>query len=510
MKKTVWLALILMLLCVFALSACDNADTPPNNDNGQQTTDENGDNNSPENPTVCQHTFGEWDIVKQATCKEEGKRTRTCNKCSETEEESIQKSETHTAVIDEAVPATCKDTGLTEGSHCSVCNEVLVAQTVAPKTEDHTPVIDAAVPATCKDTGLTEGSHCALCEKVIVAQVTIPKTDTHSYVNGACSVCKQKESVSEVANTIGSESGLSFYTAQGDWIYFAPSATQLSKYKKNTNSVTSVYKVSSGRIHSINVVGNWIYFCVEGSNVSSSYIAKVGTDGTGFEKIVSSVNVGEMLVVKDTIYFTSIKSPYTNYAKDCAPLYSISVSGGLTKQLHDGYVSNLVADETYLYFLHTLESGDSSIYRIKHSGQKEDVIYSNANINSFVLANSKLYFIKIDAYSEACTMASISVKGGSYTTYGKTPYYCDWIYVNGNNLYYYGSPYSANEFVEVAGIIEYNMSTKKYTVLKEDYDNLMGYFAGGNMIVESYNDVSLSSISLYNFSTKTWKTVSIK
>lgn len=133
MKKTLWFALILMLLCVFALSACDNADTPPNNDNGRQTTDENGGNNSPENPTVCQHTFGEWDTVKQATCKEEGKRTRTCNKCSETEEESIQKSETHTTVIDEAVPATCKDTGLTEGSHCSVCNKVLVEQETVSK-----------------------------------------------------------------------------------------------------------------------------------------------------------------------------------------------------------------------------------------------------------------------------------------------------------------------------------------------------------------------------------------
>ena len=187
MKKTVWLALILMLLCVFALSACDNSNTPPNNDNGRQPTDENGDNNSPENPTVCQHTFGEWDTVKQATCKEEGKRTRTCNKCSETEEESIQKSETHTTVIDEAVPATCKNTGLTEGSHCSVCNEVLVAQTVVSKTEDHSPVTDAAVAATCKDTGLTEGSHCSVCNKVLVEQTVVPKSEDHSYINGYCS-----------------------------------------------------------------------------------------------------------------------------------------------------------------------------------------------------------------------------------------------------------------------------------------------------------------------------------
>ena len=190
MKKTVWLTLILMLLCVFALSACDTADTPPNN--GQQTTDGKDDNHSSDTPTVCQHTFGDWTTVKQATCKEEGTLARTCSKCSETEEESIQKSETHTPVTDAAIPATCKDTGLTEGSHCSVCNKVFVEQTTVPKTEDHTPVADAAVPATCKDTGLTEGSHCFVCNKVFVAQTVVPKTEDHTPITDAAvpATCK--------------------------------------------------------------------------------------------------------------------------------------------------------------------------------------------------------------------------------------------------------------------------------------------------------------------------------
>lgn len=38
----------------------------------------------------------------------------------------------------------------------------------------HTPVIDPAVAPTCTKTGLSEGSHCTVCGTVIVAQKTIP------------------------------------------------------------------------------------------------------------------------------------------------------------------------------------------------------------------------------------------------------------------------------------------------------------------------------------------------
>ena len=46
----------------------------------------------------------------------------------------------------------------------------------------HTEVIDTAVPATPHSTGLTEGSHCSICGKVILKQKIIPK-DTSSLVN---------------------------------------------------------------------------------------------------------------------------------------------------------------------------------------------------------------------------------------------------------------------------------------------------------------------------------------
>ena len=102
----------------------------------------------------------------------------------------------HTVVVDEAVEPTCTETGLKEGSHCSVCGTVLVAQEVIPAT-GHTVVTDEEKAPTCTETGLTEGSHCSVCNEVLVSQEVIPATG-HTYDavttgNNVCTVCHQHE-----------------------------------------------------------------------------------------------------------------------------------------------------------------------------------------------------------------------------------------------------------------------------------------------------------------------------
>ena len=78
----------------------------------------------------------------------------------------------HSEVVDAAVAPTCTATGRTAGKHCKVCNTVLVAQTTVP-AKGHTEVVDAAVAPTCTKTGLTAGKHCAVCKTVLVAQTTV-------------------------------------------------------------------------------------------------------------------------------------------------------------------------------------------------------------------------------------------------------------------------------------------------------------------------------------------------
>ena len=204
MKKTLWLALILLLVCVFAFSACDSGDTPPtNNENNQQTTDNNNQNtqgsgnNASGTPTECQHAFGSWNTVKQATCNEEGKLVRTCIKCSETEESTVAKTDIHTEVIDAAVSATCTVDGKTEGKHCSVCGTITIAQAVV-KAPGHSEVVDPAVTATCNVEGKTEGKHCSECGTVTIKQNSLGYA-SHDYTNGVCIVCQSVDNDTQKA-----------------------------------------------------------------------------------------------------------------------------------------------------------------------------------------------------------------------------------------------------------------------------------------------------------------------
>ena len=76
-------------------------------------------------------------------------------------------------VTDPAVPPTCERTGLTEGSHCTLCNTVIRAQEEIPAL-GHTVMVDPALTPTCEETGLTEGSHCSVCGEILTTQQTVP------------------------------------------------------------------------------------------------------------------------------------------------------------------------------------------------------------------------------------------------------------------------------------------------------------------------------------------------
>ncbi len=130
---------------------------------------------------------------KEATCIETGLTDGSkCSVCGEilTAQEEIP-AKGHTPEVVPVKEATCTETGLTEGSKCSVCGEILTAQEEIP-AKGHTPETIPGKEATCTETGLTDGSKCSVCGEILTAQEEIPaKGHTPETIPGKEATCTE-------------------------------------------------------------------------------------------------------------------------------------------------------------------------------------------------------------------------------------------------------------------------------------------------------------------------------
>ncbi len=87
MKRKIFLILCTLIACVclaLGLAACGG--TGGGTQGGNGGTQGGNDGNAEEQET---HDWSDWEIVKEATCTEEGSRTRTCDECGKAETETI-------------------------------------------------------------------------------------------------------------------------------------------------------------------------------------------------------------------------------------------------------------------------------------------------------------------------------------------------------------------------------------------------------------------------------------
>ena len=115
------------------------------------------------------HNWDEGTVTKQPTETEKGEKTFTCSTCGETRTEEIPAlghEHSYTAVV---TAPTCTEAGFT--TYTCTCGDSYTSDEVPAL--GHEEVTDEGYAATCTESGLTDGSHCSRCEIILTKQEVI-------------------------------------------------------------------------------------------------------------------------------------------------------------------------------------------------------------------------------------------------------------------------------------------------------------------------------------------------
>ncbi|MBR5968740.1 MAG: hypothetical protein IK016_00175 [Lachnospiraceae bacterium] len=121
-------------------------------------------------------TDHKWDggkVTKEASCKEDGVKTFQCSGCNETRTETIPKTDHQWDDGKVTKEASCSENGV-KSFHCTTCGETRT-EDIPAKGHTHQTVPGKA--ATCTEKGLSDGINCSVCGEVLQAQTEIAPLD---------------------------------------------------------------------------------------------------------------------------------------------------------------------------------------------------------------------------------------------------------------------------------------------------------------------------------------------
>ena len=267
----------------------------------------------------------------------------------------------HNITIDEPVTPTCTETGLTEGSHCSVCNEVLVAQQVIDALgHDYKLVVTAP---TCTEKGYTTYT-CAHCGDTYI----------DSYVSATGKHSPVKNDIVKATNTEDGYTGDTVCTECKNLISYGSKISKASNIKLSRTSITYTGSVQRPTVTVTDEKGNSLAYKKDFTVSYSNW---------------NSTNVGEYNVTVDLIGNYSGTYTYSYYINP-KPTTLSSVSG-----ISNGFTVKW-----------NKQNNQTTGYQIQYSTRSDfkntaTVYGGNANTTSKTItgrvANTK-YYVRVRTY----------------------------------------------------------------------------------------------------------------
>ncbi len=273
-----------------------------------------------------QHAVAEWVTIKTPTCTVSGTKNAICS-CGKTIKTKEIPSNGHSLIIDKAVVATCTSNGLTEGSHCSVCNVIIVEQKTI-NSKGHT--------MTSKEVAATAGKekhtlhYCTICSysyEVFPTPTSAIKFKSNN--NGTCSVIglndttitdlviPQKSPTGDTVTSIGNEAFKSCTSIVSAVIPDSVTTIGSSAFQSCSNLKNVVFpKNQSG-----NFKLNYYSFAFSG-------IENVDLSNTNMESVAQQAFYSCKKL--ETVKLNNVKTIERSAFSQCSALTSLIHSGELT------------------------------------------------------------------------------------------------------------------------------------------------------------------------------------
>ena len=351
------------------------------------------------------HSYGNSVVTKQPTCTSEGTKTKTCTKCNATVTEKLP-AKGHTAVTDKGYSATCTTAGKTDGSHCSVCNTVIKAQTVINATGHKSSVwiVDKAASIGVKG---SKHKECTVCKKVLetaeipaLSRISISKasvtlsTSTYAYDGKA-----KKPGVTVKLNGKTLKNGTDYTVSYSNNTKVGTAKVTITGKGNYTGSVSKTYSIKN--------------------NFKKATVSGISTKAFTGKNITQSITVkynGKTLK-NGTDYTVS----YSNNKKIGTATVKIAGKGSYTGTATKTFKINPAKQEiqkltakSKAFFIDWAQKGSATGYEIqyatnsKFTSAKKVTITNNKTDKTTVskLSGKKKYYVRVRSYT--------TVKGTKY------------------------------------------------------------------------------------------------